>query len=336
VRAGIEVTRRGSSKNAAGTLAAALVLVNVPATALAQSEASVTVTSGTGAEQCPGAPDLERLSARIASIERPMHRYHVSFASTGGTYQADVIDTTSARARHLADHGPTCAPLGQAVALVLATMWGSEQADAPPPPPPPPPPSPTSYPPVPSREEEARPPSTSRRSHEPLRWSLGIGGGIAAALVRAIAPGFVADAAVEGSAWSIALGALWVPDEHLSDGAGFVDVQLLSADARLCGFLRRRAHFGACGRFFAGALFAGASGYAASAHQTRPWFAGALELFLDAPVPLPPPVNVRYRLAVDGIVPVHAETFSVTGAGTAYDTPAFGGLLTLSFEIGTR
>jgi len=169
----------------------------------------------------------------------------------------------------------------------------------------------------------------------PSRWSLGVGAGVAATLVRPVGPAFLVDGAFDHAHWSAALGALWIPDEKLAVPPGFVDVQLLSASARGCAFAGRNMHLGGCIRLFGGALLASGSGYTIDTRETRPWFAAALELFLGGPIPLVPIAHLRYRLAFDAIVPLHAEEFSVAGAGTAYATPSFGGLFTFSLEITT-
>jgi len=141
--------------------------------------------------------------------------------------------------------------------------------------------------------------------------------------------------AFERALWSIGLGALWVPRERLGLAPGFVDVELVSASARGCGALGDVVRFGACVRFLAGALEAAGSGYSVDTRQNRPWLAGALEIFVAGPLPV---ALLRYRCALGALIPVHAETFTVPGAspGPAYDTPAVGGLATVSLELGTR
>ncbi len=247
------------------------------AEASAPGEPDVEVSVGAGAEQCPGAAELRRRASRIASIEQPTHRYRVAFEYAGGAYRAEVVDATSSRVRRLIDRGPACMPLGQAVAVVLATMWASEQTEpatvAAPASPRPASPPPEAAPreerlairDVSALEGDLAAPAPAR----PWRWSFGAGGGVAAGLVRPVAPAIVADAALEHGPWSLALGALWIPAERLAVGPGFVEVQLLAASARACGFLGRNVHFGACGRILAGGLFADASGYSVATAQTR-------------------------------------------------------------------
>jgi hypothetical protein len=111
-----------------------------------------------------------------------------------------------------------------------------------------------------------------------------------------------------------------------------VDVQLVAGALSGCAFAWQGTRLGICGRLFAGEIAAAGRGYSVDSNATRPWFAGGLELFLDGPVFAP---HVRYRASVAGIVPVHAEAFTVAGPGVAYDTPPFGALFTLAVELGT-
>jgi hypothetical protein len=41
-------------------------------------------------------------------------------------------------------------------------------------------------------------------------------------------------------------------------------------------------------------------------------------------------------LAVSAIVPLQQVVFTVGGAGSAYDTPPVGGLVTLALDLGSR
>ena len=90
-------------------------------------------------------------------------------------------------------------------------------------------------------------------------------------------------------------------------------------------------HLGLCAEVFAGALHAEGTGYSTNVRHGRPWFAIEPELFVDHALL----AWMRGRLGVGALVPLHAESFSVTGAGSAYATPAVGGLASLALEIAT-
>jgi hypothetical protein len=175
------------------------------------------------------------------------------------------------------------------------------------------------------------PPPQERRPDEPtvLRWVFGASAGAAVGIVRPAAPALLVDAALERAPLSIAVGVFGVPPQGLDLGPGTVDVQLLAATARGCIFAGRRTMLGLCARAAAGAVHARGSGYDTNTDSTRPWIAVGPEGFVGVPVIAP----LRLRAAAAALVPLHAETFSVGGAGVAYDTPAVGALLTVSVEV---
>jgi hypothetical protein len=299
---------------------------------VARADAEVTVTREHAAE-CPDAADLRRLAteSRVPSAMPPTHTYRVSFDRADDVYRAEVADETSKRTRGLEDKGPGCAALGQAVAVVLATMWGSERdeavaslAAAPPRP------AAVGGPPaVPVDRAPRLPSSRSPR----WGWIFGAGSGLAAAIVRPAAPIFLADAALDRSPVSLAIGAFWIPRQSLGLSPGAVEVELAAGTVRGCAFAWTETRLGVCGRVLVGALRAGASGFDSNTQKTRPWFAAGLEAFVDGPLPV---AMLRYRGAAGAIVPLHVEAFSIAGVGSAYDAPALGGLVTLSVEIATR
>jgi hypothetical protein len=295
----------------------------------ARADASLSVVRGEGAEQCPDSPSLQLLAASSSarSPAPPTHSYRVAFDRAGAGYRAEIVDETRGRTRTLQDASATCGPVGHAAAVVLATMWGSEAEEAahdagttPPP---------REIAPVEPVDRVPSAPATPLSTH----WLLRAGSGLAEGVVRPVAPAIVADGAFELGPASLSIGGLWIPGQRLDLGPGSVNVQLIAGAAHLCAFAWTGTRLGGCGGFFAGALSAEASGYSVVTRAMRPWFAMSVELFLDGPLPLAP---LRYRGAVEAIVPVHAETFSVTGVGVAYDTPAFGGLFTLSLEVESR
>jgi hypothetical protein len=341
----------------------------------ARADGDLTVTREEGAQSCPNASELQRLA--VASRALPAahtHRYRVTFQRTTG-FRAEIVDETTRRWRRVQDASPGCGPLGQATAVVLATMWGSEGIEAaapapppapppattpppatsteappssapptpaptpppaPPPPAPPPPAPPPPPPPAPPAAEKATvdevPADTYSPPALPPRWAFRAGAGLAEGVVRPAAPVIVADGAFEYGHASIALGGLWIPSQHITLAPGEVDVQLLAGTLGGCAFAWERTRLGMCGRLYAGEIVASGSGFTVDSSATRPWFAAGLELFVDGPLLAP---LLRYRVAVSAILPVHAESFYVAGPGVAYDTPSFGGLFTLSIEIGS-
>jgi hypothetical protein len=326
----VKVRSRGSVRTTrTGPPAVRLLLFVAVATTAkyAAAELDLEVTRENASEGCPDAAELRRLTEASGSFSSTpaKHSYRVSFERSGGAYRAEIVDATSRRKRRLEDVGPRCAPLGQAVAVVLATMWSSEREEEASRPEP----SPVPVRQIPSAETGFAAPALPPRAGR-SRWVFGAGGGVAAAIVRPVAPAFLSDAAFEYARGAIALGVLWIPEERLALAPGIVSVQLVSGSIRGCGFVWEWTRLGMCGTVFGGVLEASGSGYKVDVQRTRPWFAAALEVFVDGPLP----VSVfRYRAAAGAVVPLHAETFFIAGVGPAYDTPAVGGLFTLSVEV---
>jgi hypothetical protein len=354
--------REAMSRRTDVLVASALLLV---VSKQARADGDVTVTRDPGTQSCPNASTLQRLAAAArAPLAQPTHRYRVTFQRASG-YRAEIVDETAHRSRRVQDESPGCGPLGQAVAVVLATMWGSEgeEAAAPaaaappaststatstptptptetsaptatttPTPSPPPPPSP---PPSPEKtvDEAPIPADVWSRPAPPPRWMLRAGAALAEGIVRPAAPAFLVDGAFESGHASVALGALWIPPQRIALSPGEVDVQLFSGALGACLSMWERTRLGVCGRFLVGEILAAGSGFSVDSKATRPWFAAGPELFVDGLLFAP---HVRYRASVAALVPVHAEAFYVAGPGVAYDTPPFGGLFTLAVELGTR
>lgn len=285
----------------------------------ARADENLVVTRGDGATDCPDAEQVRALAlAAVApSLPPPTHAYHVSFERSEESFRAEVVDDTAGRTRRLEDTDARCDALGEAVALVVATMWGSEHDDAAPTPAPAPP-TPIDRPPVPA---PARP--------RDLHWVFGAGPSLAVAIVRPAAAALVGDAAIELANASLAVGALWIPEQRTPISPGSVGVQLLSASLRGCAFVGSTTHLGLCASVLAGALGAKGNGYSVDMQRTRPWLAVEPGAFVDQSLLW----GLRGRAAAGAIVPLYAETFSVVGAGVAYPTPPVGGLLSLSLEL---
>lgn len=326
----MKVRSRGSvgiTHNGAPWVRLFLIASIVTTAKYAAADFGLEVTRENASEGCPDAAELRRLTEASGSSSSapPKHSYRVSFERSGGSYRAEIVDATALRKRRLEDVGPGCAPLGQAVAVVLATMWSSEREEEARRPEP----APVPLPPIPSVETGLVAPSLPPRARR-SQWLLGAGGGVAAAIVRPVAPAFLSDAAFEYAQGSIALGVVWIPEERLALGPGVVSVQLVAGSMRGCAFVWDRTRLGMCGSVFGGVLEATASGYEVDVQRARPWFAAAVEVFVDGPLPVS---TFRYRAAAGAVVPLHAESFFIAGVGPAYETPDVGGLFTLSVEV---
>jgi hypothetical protein len=296
-------------------LVVALALTSAPLEA--QAAPTLEVTRSDPATECPDAAELLLLASQVQNSAAPVasHAYRVAFERASHVYRAEVVDQTAARTRHLEDVGPECAPLGRAVALTLATMWGTEQEPPPPPLPTPAPPPPPPPPPL------ARAPS--------WRWLLGAAGGVAVGIVRTAAPAIVADSAFERRHLSWALGGLWLPRQTLELGPGSVDVQLLAASVRGCAWALDSTRLGLCARLLAGEMLAKSRGYDSDGQHSTPWLALGLEAFVDGPLLH----HLRYRVAAAALAPLRDQSFSIQNLGPLYQPPPIGALFTLALEI---
>ncbi|HEX4446769.1 MAG TPA: hypothetical protein VH044_08540 [Polyangiaceae bacterium] len=128
---------------------------------------------------------------------------------------------------------------------------------------------------------------------------------------------------------SVAAGVLWIPTQTLAVAPGTIGVRLLAGSLRGCASLGDATEVGLCARLFAGQLHATGAGYDANGHGDRPWFALEPGLFVDRSLFGP----IRARADAGVTIPLHAEAFDIRGGGVAYDTPAVGGLFSLSIEL---
>jgi hypothetical protein len=304
-----------------GSSVALLVVLALTTAALdARADPTLEVIRTDEALQCPDSAELLELAYQVQGsvASSALHAYRVSFERTSHVYRAEIVDDSAARTRHLEDVGPECAPLGRAVALALATMWGTEQEPTVPPPP----------------VVAAPPPVVSvppPRPRAPTRWLLSAGGGVALGIVRNAAPALVADSGFEHPHFSWALGGMWVPPQSLPLAPGSIDVQLLAASVRGCGWVLEPTHLGLCARVLGGELLARSSGYDSDGQQSRPWLAFGLEAFVQGPL-LP---HLRYRAAAAALAPLRDQSFSIQNLGTAYTPPPIGALFTLALELST-
>ncbi len=298
-------------------LVLALALTTIPTSA--RADVDLVVTRDSGAEECPDAVQVRRLALAATAPSSPpaAHAYHVSFDRSGGAYRVEIVDDTAGRSRRLEDTAAGCGSLGQAAAVVMATMWSSERDAASP------------SPPLPPAIVRDRPPPSNPSRAPVRRWAVGVGGAITTAIVRSVAPALLGEGAMEVAHGSLAFGALWIPEQRFDLPPGSIGVELFSGSLRGCAFWGDATHLGFCGSILAGALFASGTGYSMDAQRTRPWFAVEPQVFVDRALF----AGIRCRGAAGAVIPLHAESFSVAGAGVAYAPPPIGALVSISLEM---
>lgn len=284
------------------------------------------------APDAPDCPDGARLAADVArQVGRPVFEpsgsgslptVDVAIVRDGPGYQAMVV--VEGRARRLADPGPSCAGLSEALAITIAILIDRAAMPvlpAPLPPPEPPPPMPP--------RPVAIPPSGPRAS---LALESAFTYGLLGASAR---PAFTAllEIRVAGPVW-LAPGFLWAPSRSIDFPPGAVGVSLAAGTLRACAALLGGARNGpslsACFEPSFGALHGEGAGYASDDAASRLW--ATLGLGLVGRGPLFGPVGWFAHAAGFALVGPR-EQFDVRGVpGIAYDPSPAG----LSVGAGLR
>lgn len=285
--------------------------------------------------RAPDAPDCGDGARLAADVERQMGRsvfdspaagslptIDVEILRDGAGYQAIVA--VDGRTRRLADPGPSCAGLSEALAITIAILIDRAAMPAlptllpPREPPPPMPPRPVAIPPS-----------------EP-RASVALEGAFTYGLLGASArPAFTAllEIRVAGPVW-LAPGFLWAPSRSIDFPPGAVGVSLAAGTLRACAALLGGAGKGpslsACFEPSLGALHGSGAGYASDDAASRLW--ATLGLGLVGRGPLFGPVGWFAHAAGFALVGPR-EQFDVRGVpGIAYDPSPAG----LSVGAGLR
>jgi hypothetical protein len=299
------------------TVGLLVVVALASASRQVRAEPTLQVSRTEDALDCPDQAELFELAseAKLLTASSASHAYRIGFERTNRVYRAQIEDQSGPRTRHLEDVGRQCAPLGRAVALALATMWGTEQE----------PPEPVVAAPPPAPPPAAAPPVVLRAT---TRWVLSAGAGVALGIVRSAAPVVSAESGFEHRPFSVALGGLWIPSQSERLGPGSVDVQLLAASVRGCGWVIAKTHVGLCARVLAGELLAQSRGYDSDGQQSRPWAALGLEAFVELALGR----HLRTRLGASALAPLWEQSFSIQNVGSGYSPPPLGALFTLALE----
>jgi hypothetical protein len=306
-------------------IAASLVftaLLTFSPAARAEKGPPLVVERGAGAERCP---DEATLGTRVEQIRgRPATElptaYRVTFTKTDEGFMATLRTGAGAGSvRTLEYDGAQCTALGNAVALTLALLFDSdiEQQRA-------------------ASREPPRSPSTlatatSRPSSPPSpppprEVTLSLGPAALFGVLRPLAPALTVEAGVALWPFRVSAGALFAWPQTTSLPPGTVQESLLSGFARACvapwknGALR----FDACSGLFIGAITGEAAGYTLNERRTRTWIALPLEAALSG---WSQPIG--WELSLAALLPLRRSDFEVDGVGTAYHSPAVGGLLSL-------
>lgn len=315
------------------------LLLFLPGAAQARElSAQLSVEHAVGAEQCAGREQLERRVEGI--LRRPLRAgadagslsIEVAFErALGGAFVARVSASgPKPGQRVLRDSSPTCDALSEAVAVAIALLLDSAQAEVselPPAPKPAPAPEPATSP----TPETAPALSDASSRHESESWwlraSLEAGGGYGLGGNGTLL-GLGRVGARYGH-WALDLGAAAnLATAHDFDG-GAVRTSLLFGSLRGC-YLRGRAlSLGPCAQLGVGRLRGEGSGYSEGLTTSLPWLAVGLGLAAEAQL------SSRLFVALEATlwVPTQRQTFSVQNAGIAWESKPVAGVLAAGLGV---
>jgi hypothetical protein len=312
----------GAAKVAPSTGATAWVNVILavalwPNGAWAEGRAAVLVTRGPGMERCPDSVALEgQLQALLGTraADSRTKSYTVTFSRSGGLASATIRrDGENGQARVIESRAEECESLTRATTVILALLFDEDRI----------------------KNHSASPSagaSLSRDGRPPPRMGsnidavLSIGAAGVTGVIAPVAPALLGEIGIDGDRWRAGIGPLWIMPQVFDFDSGRVRESLLGLAVRACYVFNPsgRLHLDLCSGGIFGVIAGEASGYLQNGRGTQPWIAFPLEVGLFNDVGA-----VRFELSATGIVPIHADDFSLTGPGVAYRAPPIGSLFTL-------
>ena len=303
-----------------------------PAYAADFAGGTLTVARDDTTADCPDEAALSRATLALGTLPdapRAPLNVELAFRREGATYVADIRTSGSAQGvREVAKDGASCAPLAEAVTVVLAVLFDltpRETNTANPPQPlataavaPPPP-----LPPL--------PPSERRGTHGSIGVALSGGGAYGL-----LGPAFVGT--LSGAVrprlghFELALGGLWAPNRTVEHAPGRVFMSLAAGRLAGCAWLQTdvaQPDLGLCVGFLAGALRAEGDGYAENYPPRDAWF--ALEAGTQGRWPFTR--NLAINMGISLLIPTRRQSFTVANAGVAFETSPVAAWLEVGPEL---
>ena len=310
---------------------ATLAFSRAPASALAAPDGATTLAE-LSVERQDGARDCPDSAALRAAVDRILARPSVPPAPPlAGVLRAEVVFTrmapggyqssvqlTGAKSgeRTFSDSGPTCAPLGEAVALTLALLLDPARA-------------PPQAPPV-AASAPARPPAPNRKSSAFVLATAGTALGLVAGPSIAGGPELQLNFLRH---WGVQTGGLFVLPRSTAFADGTVRVGLLAGHVRVCGFLNDVAatiRAGVCAVGALGLMRGEGRGFPTSNTADDSWLAAGGGIQLSRLFG----ARVLLGIGMDLLAPLRQQTFSVSNRGIAYRSTAVAA--TMQFKVGIK
>lgn len=273
----------------------------------------------------PPAPSSDPLNVDI-DFERDEDGYVARIRTSG----------RSEGVREVRKPGNTCAPLAEAVSVVLAVVFDLLPPEpGPQAPGPEAPPEPTPVAPPPAKPAPPLPPPERARETRPgTEFSFGVAaqGGLAYGLLGDALVGAVSlGVRPRFGRFDIGIGGLWAPNRTIEYLDGTVSVSVWSARIGACGWLNPsvlKPDLAACLGFLVGSLNGSGEDFDEPGNASDLWL--AFEAGAAGRVPLAR--NWALRLGISALIPTRQQSFEIRGGGTAFESSPAAVLLELGPE----
>jgi hypothetical protein len=253
----------------------------------------------------------------------------VTFDHDEAGYVAHVeVSGANAGVREVRKPGDSCSPLAEAVTVVLALVFDLA--------PPEPPAALAPKPPAPVQPPPSVPPPAAPPAPAAFALGLGVSAGAADGLLGDSVVGTIGGGVRPAfGRWELSATALWAPGRTLDYLAASVQLSLLAGRLQGCGWLSRavaRPNLGFCLGALVGALRGRGHGFDHDLHANETW--AALEGGAVGRLPLGPRWSIR--AGISALVTTGRHEFTVGGAGTAFESSRWAGLVELGPELHFR
>jgi hypothetical protein len=293
-------------------------------------------TSRPGATDCPDAGALAAMvndglgrsvlvTAASTAADGPRVRVVVSFARAGKSYAATVnVGDGRGGTRTLADRGPGCGALANAVAVLLVVLLdsgpeslGSVAGSSSPS-------SPSSQ--LAPEDAASSPAALERRTVA----DVGVGGGIAQGLVGGWSPAVGLGGTLAYRHWAARVGGVWFPPQANDYGPGRVEVGLAVVRVALCASTRAgltRVTLALCAQQQVGWMRGRGMDYEQGNRAAdHLWLAAGAAAVARGPLGR----AVGWEVEVGAVRPLRQQRFVVDNLGTAFQSDPLAVMTTLS------